>query len=65
MKLTEQKSVEYNGMKLWSNTSNEESGALDALRRASRTVAETYKNTYFVRDQNTKDRHSKRKRERT
>lgn len=46
-------------MKLWSNTSNKESGALDALRRASSTVAETYKNTHFVRDPNTKDKHRK------
>jgi hypothetical protein len=64
-KLKEQKSVEYNGTKLWTTTSNKESGAVDALRSASRTVAETCKNTHFVRDPNNKDRHSKRKRERT
>lgn len=55
-KVKEPKSAADKGTELWSNTSNKESAAADALRRASRTVAETYKNTHCIRDPTNNDR---------
>jgi hypothetical protein len=60
----EHKWIEDNVMELWWNTSNKESGTVDALKRASSTVVETYNNTHFIRHPNTKDRQQTKEKER-